>query len=206
MSDVMYNNNGKKVGIVDNEFEKVDVSKFNDLNIGSENVQIDMFGSITTTLSYEDNKEFIDDVYAKYLSDKAEWLNAADMETQITVRDDDTVHISVSAEQFISSDNINTAYVESHDLKDEKGNIVRDKLISAAKEKGYEIPNIRPQNSNCEGFSLPYEEDTDNEGDGNPSPPADARVRLPDYDDSVNNAENEFDDPFVEIITGGRGR
>ena len=56
-------------------------------------------------------------------------------------------------------------------------------------------------------FGFKYEEDTDD--DGNPDPPANAKVRLPDYNDTLKDADNEpDDDDFFEgiINTGGRGR
>ena len=84
-------------------------------------------------------------MYKEYLSKLASWLDVTEMTTDVSLRNDGRVVVNVGAEQFISSDIINTAYVESHDLKGEKGDIVRDKLIFAAKEKGYDIPDIRPK-------------------------------------------------------------
>lgn len=148
MDKVMYNSSEKRVAIIDNEFMKVDPDKFRTLDFTeSEIMRFDYENSwnLKAILSYEKSKELVDSVYKKYLSKLASWLDAKEMTTDVSLRSDGTLVVSVSAEQFISSENINTAYVESHDLKGEKGNIVRDKLISAARQKGYDIPDVRPK-------------------------------------------------------------
>ena len=148
MDKVMYNSIGKRVAIIDDKFLKVDPDKFRTLDFtDSEIMRFDYEDSwnLRAILSYEKSKELIDSVYNSYLIKKLDWLDAKDMTTDISLRSDGTLVVSVSAEKFISSENINTAYVESHDLKGEKGNIVRDKLISAARQKGYDISDIRPQ-------------------------------------------------------------
>ena len=148
MDNIMYNSVGKRVAIVDDDFRKVDSDKFRTLDFtDSEIMRFDYEDSwnLKTILSYEKSKELVDCVYKEYLSKLANWLDAKDLTTDVSLRNDGTLTVSVSAEKFISSENINTAYVESHDLKGEKGNIVRDKLIAAAKEKGYDVSNIRPK-------------------------------------------------------------
>lgn len=148
ISKVMYNSSEKRVSIIDNDFIKVDPDKFKTLDFSDSEIMrfnYEDSWNLRAILSYEKSKELVDSVYKEYLSKVASWLDAAEMTTDVSLRSDGTVVVDVSAEQFISSDNINTAYVESYNLKGEKGDIVRDKLMSRAKEKGYNVSNIRPK-------------------------------------------------------------
>jgi len=146
--EVMHNSSEKRVAIIDNEFKKVAPDKFETLDFTDSEIMRFNYEdgwNLKAILSYEKSKELVDSVYKGYLSKLASWLDVTEMTTDISLRNDGRVVVNVGAEQFISSDIINTAYVESHDLKGEKGDIVRDKMMSRAKEKGYDIPDIRPK-------------------------------------------------------------
>ena len=132
MNNVMFNSNGKRTGIVDNELSKIDIQRFKDIDLKN-SVSKDMFDDLTAQLSYADNKAFVDEIYEKYLSG-ASGVDTNEMITNIRLRTDDNVlTVSVRGEKFINSENINIAYVESHNLTGEKGNIMRRKVLEAYK-------------------------------------------------------------------------
>ena len=145
-NDVMHNKNGKTTKIVDNDFSKIYISTLEQIRPDSARTYLNDFGggewNVVCDLPYDNCSDFIDTVYTAYLSD-VNWLKPSDMTASISLRSDDTLLISVSAEKFIDSETIHRAYVESHDLKGEKGKIVKELLAEAAKEAGIEFPKAK---------------------------------------------------------------
>jgi len=130
MSEIMYNSEGKRVFIVDNDFSKISIKDFNSIDLADGNDSFSEYGDgdwgYTYVLSYDKNKAFFTNVFSSYFKD-VEWIkDASELIAKILWGNDITPQLSISAEQYISSDKINHAYVESHGLTGEK----RDAILS----------------------------------------------------------------------------
>lgn len=139
---IYYNKTAPTMAQVDNELSKLTLDDINSINLFGEDVIFDKptpdnpMWCNSCRLTLDKNREFYQRAYDRYFSE-IDWVTLDNMCIDVSERGENAqdkgyVILSISAEQFVTSEDIKRAFVESHDLTGEKGDAIRSKIRSAS--------------------------------------------------------------------------
>ena len=126
--EVMFNKETPSLCMVDEDMSRLSDEDFENIDLSREEIHTFFENALSCRLCLKNNEQTYKRVYEEYFKD-IDWISLDNMYIDLQYRtDEDIVVFSASAEKFITSENIKNPYVETHDLKGSKGEIIRLKL------------------------------------------------------------------------------